>query len=908
MKNKIRRAFDLTKLNVLHQILDDTPAPMKSAKPKKKRLSDRATQFIATAASLAIFVGAVFGGIAYYKDYFRGQGPSGNGGNALNSGTDYTHSTSGLLVPPETVPLNTVDYDWTAEGLEKRVLDIVLPDRQSMDSVVDIPVGLHRTDSEIVVDCHYGGIVYTFRFSPHNGALLRIEAADNGLDSVAETSLITESAAAWIALMDLDPGHYGITQYADYNVQLMDLLCTEDSTSMEDLASSTLKPDRVKLAYQVEIYHYKHQGTYFIDASTGEIQSKRIDDPVDKIPLEDAEKIVTKAVLAEREDCYIVSSQEVDNSYHIRVCCTDDPITADGALALICFEYYVNPESGDIIAMDKGLSKWDEDTALLVATAYGKANGCYPLSGQYIFLSGLPSFYEVAMTYDNGDNGIFYIQVYELYNSLTPPVDSDTAIFNAREVALEQYGYTVDDARILKISGNIGLFEIYYEVGGHGYRLYVDANGTVLNDYGVTDAVCPEMPAESIGWKSARDICLADCGRSMDGLIGFTWDFAEGCYWMELHFSDFSYDYRVDAMDGTLIFDTPVVDGMITYEQAQEIAVNHADCLEEALAGSLAEMSNRLDQSNGIFTVNFMNDDVLWIIEIDAYTGEVTSASSDTLSPPDGNIGEDLATQVAADHAGCLDDYEAGTLADVAVKFDEGGGVYWVYFYHDGLYWEIEVGAFNPRVISANSTTVFISEDEATLAAMENAGCMEDYLAGAVEELSCKLIKEPHFDRERYLYYVYFRLGDHYYAQVLDAQSGESQWSTSWFIGSTPPRSDFTGYGQTNSYPLGTEAGRSIILTVAAKPGVRHYVMEDPGNGGGFSITGQESALESMKAMNILAEQVGLETFTSGSVAMYGCFSDGYAFYCVVIPMDGYSHVALMDALTGEIFYQDTIS
>ncbi len=820
MKNKIRRAFDLTKPNVLHQIQDDLPAPAKTAKPKQKRkLSDRAAQFIATAASIAIFIGAVFGGIAYYKDYFRGQGPSGDGGNALHSGPNHTggtHVDIDWVEPVETEPQNTVDYENTEEGLYVRAAAIIAPDSQSgIASTAPLIVSSALTDEkgetyrDLVLE--YYDFQYHFRFLAANGALLSLAVER----TAAQGYMITKSAAAWIALMDLDPAHYGITQYAEYEVSL--------AQAKVDYVD---QPGGLQQFYRVKIQDYRHQAIYDIDIYSGEILFKQIDDS-QNISLIEAEKIVTEAVLAEREDCYIFSSYQVDGSYCIQVCCTDGPTVASATAALICFEYYVNFHTGEIQAFDKGLSAWSEDTAMEAATAYGKANGCYPLSCDYQFRSGMQSYYNIGMTYENGDDGIFYIQVYEIYNSLMPPADTSIAIFKALEAALAQYSWTMEEVRILKISENAGFFGIYYEVGGNGFNLEVDGNGNVLHDSGVTEALCPEMPAESIGWKSARNICLADCGRSINALTGFTWDYAEGCYWMELYFTDVCFTYQVDAMDGTLIFDDPVVDGMITYEQAWEAAVVHADCLEEFMAGALTDTVYMLDPSDGSYWFAFRNGDINWSITIDAYTGEVLSALSADTTVPDDRIVEDIAIRLAANYADCLDEYEAGTLTDVAVKFDEDRYVYWVYFNHAGTHWEIEVDPGSGEVLSAQCWEQDIAVDYP---------CIVYEYKLEIENQTVLLIVSP---------------GEVIYYSLLN-----------------------------------TETGEPIEITDSVPPGSR----------------------SKKEAMQAFAEQLGLETFTSGSVALLGQLESGKLFYCVVIPMDGFSHVALLDPDTLEIYCQDTIT
>lgn len=86
MKNKIRRAFEQAQPNVLDRVLKNCPES-NSAVPirKKKRLSDRAVEWIATAASLALLIGAVTAGVLYFRSVYGDNLSDSSSGDTLQA-------------------------------------------------------------------------------------------------------------------------------------------------------------------------------------------------------------------------------------------------------------------------------------------------------------------------------------------------------------------------------------------------------------------------------------------------------------------------------------------------------------------------------------------------------------------------------------------------------------------------------------------------------------------------------------------------------------------------------------------------------------------------------------------------------------------------------------------------------
>ncbi len=761
MKNKIRRAFTATEPNVLNRVLEDcdSPAEVQQAAPKKKRkLSDRTMQFIATAASIAILIGTVSGGFVYFRDYYAGQTPPGEENPSVSRpGSFWELLSPGSTDPTMDIepvePLPTVDYDSSEEGLVYRAMSIAIPPMQSY-----VPAYTFTEEgNEYVIRISNGGIAYTFRFSTANGALLAIEVADDGTNSTAETSRIAEAAAAWIALLDLDPNHYGRTQYADYTVT--------NITMKHDAVDGGGKFD----GYCIEIEHGSFLHSYYVDSRTGEIFMSRkaeITSPADIISPEEAQKIALTALEQERGNGYLINCEQTGSYYCVTTCSTDDGL--DGAdMALIPFEYYVDVYTGDIVHMDKGLSVWGEEIAIEVAQAYAATFGsCEALTCVYYFCNDMPSYYEVSLELQvPGGNDTFSILVYEIYSTEYPippsvnPADPNSLLW-ARDIALGMPGISLDDVTHLEVSLIGDPYRVYFETKDLGYKYFLDQDGNVTYDAGVVDVI---RPAENtaVTWKEARDLCLEACGHSLEELIFFGYEYRpeDCCYYMEMGFPDDSFVWFVDSQTGVFLDEPvvdilpPVVEGMIAYEQAWEIAVRHAGCLEEGIADFLDEKSAKLDESTGIFVINFRNGDVWWEIEIDAYTGEVVGADC----------------------------------------------------------WEHDIDT------------------------------------------------------------------DHVYSV---------------------------------SHVFEVDETRAVELEICAELHTTRYVLHD-------ALTGQimeqntdfpADAIAKTDAMNQVAQLLGMNTFTTGSVALQGRFSDGECFYCVVIPLEDYAHVALMDAITGEILYQTNIT
>ncbi len=752
MKHKIRRAFDLTKPNVLNRVLEEDPAAPKAApekQKKKRKLSEGAMQFIATAASIAILIGSLSGGFVYFRNYYASQpGPGGaTAGGQLGDGQVPVDPYQTWTTDP---PLPTVDYENTEQGLFQRVNDIIGVSIISSSAPLVQRNELVTEDGveQRAISVEYYGNIYHFRFLTANGALLRIdvEQSDSG-------NQIPESVAAWIALMDLDPAHFGVTQHAEYAVSLCEAKVNYvDGGGLERY-------------YLVEISHLDIQASYYIDPVRGTIMWNDIQlQPVpgwETLSAADAQELAFNNALANFGSCYLIDCDQTDfPDYRVQLC----RMTEDyGYPSLVGMEYLVNAYTAKIVSITEGTGECTEEYARKLVAAYAdKELGTYSIdSCDYVFLSGIRSFWNV--TVNTGDGEVVAVRVVDLPSRvLTFPV-GPVDLIGARDIALGMWSILLENVNWLETSLDGDQYRVYFEANGTAFKYFIDASGTVTYDAGIVKVDPPEDVG--IGWKKARDIALKISERSLEEMTAFTWNLSGGYYYVELSFPEGVYSYQVDAYTGEPLVDLPV--------------------------------------------------------------------------PPTG----------------------------------------------------------------------LIAEEEAIKRAVDLVGCTDVYAAGKVEEITCIRKTEEDSSGTTPVYYVNFRVDDIYYEVGINAYDGSSMWISTWALGVTPPRDQ---YDSIDTYLLGAEPGRNLQLEIRRRPGVRHYSMTDPETGENMDYFPPDSMaepiLERTEAMKLAAQQVGLDTFTSGSVAMQGCFSDGTAFYCVVIPMEDYSLVALMDLVSGEIFYQSTIS
>lgn len=617
MKERIRRAFELGKPNVLNRVLEDCPAPENaSVKKKRKRLSDRTVEFIATAASVALLIGAVGAGIVYFRsNYTLNSGTPGGDGYEPTYGTGYTRPEPVDTSCPDFViaPLPTVDYTTTPNGLITRTDDILYPLylRDSLYEVPDLPV---ETVTEYGVEMYrivnsMNGYCYEFKFLAANGALSSIAVLDCECE---KTGPISPYAATWIAMMDLAPDCYGISRDCDYNYAL-----NGDNTYTITLDFSAVF-------------------TYTVDALTGEI-----------------------------------------------------------------LEISVAHEPVRITAVE------------------------------------------------------------------------------ARNFALGLWGHSIKEIRCLKIAFDSDMYEVYYELGEFAYQFVISAqDGSVLYDKGMEEIGlrADEQMAHLIGWQAAREIALEACGYGVEDLIGFTYEYVPGdpdAYWMELYFQDAGFSYRIDALSGAILerpFDDRVdfsVSSGTSHAAYGDLLSNYGQAKLTVITSpeELAALHNSADHTAPPqYDEAFFRENALLIIDYATSTSTYHIEVANVTTDPSGSFFVSVNLYMP----------ESG---DTAIA---GGSL--IVEIHQALkpttaaeltlnQYTLPYEEFNALVNGTGFGSDQIGIDDATVIAMEVAGCLEDYIAGAVEELACKYDEDT--DPENPRYWIYFKALDYSYEVAVHALTGE---------------------------------------------------------------------------------------------------------------------------------------
>lgn len=144
--------------------------------------------------------------------------------------------------------------------------------------------------------------------------------------------------------------------------------------------------------------------------------------------------------------------------------------------------------------------------------------------------------------------------------------------------------------------------------------------------------------------------------------------------------------------------DTTPPDGLIPEDMAILFAASYAN-VEEYF-----DLTVSFDPSTPAYTVTFNDSKYLYEVTLHAYSGEILAFPTpvlmdDLITPPDGNIGPELAGQTALDYLGFLMEKISNfscTFVDSSTESDH----YLITFDDETTHFIIKVGAYNPSVLS----------------------------------------------------------------------------------------------------------------------------------------------------------------------------------------------------------------
>lgn len=250
INKKIRRAFQRATPDVLGTLsVHDAPKPVQ----KRRKLSDRAVEFIATAASLALLISAVGGGFAYYRNSYAGN--TGTGAVPTTTTQKNAPAEPDDTAPWSTDPEPTVPADsLTPQALIAAAEAIVCPEAQeNMES--RFAESTYDGKAAYQVSITYKGYEYTFHFCASSAALLNIEIPHN--DAIKEDIYITPTVAQQIGLLAASEAHRG------------------DDGTLEVTACELMEVGEtvylLNIAYQDNATLSAVMYSYYIDPYTGQI-------------------------------------------------------------------------------------------------------------------------------------------------------------------------------------------------------------------------------------------------------------------------------------------------------------------------------------------------------------------------------------------------------------------------------------------------------------------------------------------------------------------------------------------------------------------------------------------------------------------------------------------------------------
>lgn len=587
-----------------------------------------------------------------------------------------------------------------------------------------------------------------------------------------------------------------------------------------------------------------------------------------KFPLteEDAKAIALSHAATEYDNCIVYDCQLVDYTYYrIGIACAYPNYSHTGGdFSFRSAVYFVHTETGAFLnPVDSAGSalKEAETEAEKIASAQAEAMfGTFQITNcEFHFRSGVHSFYEF------------------------------TVLVNL-EYGEKEFRFTVLDWTV-------------YET--------------------VEEPVVPPVDI-TLTMTGARDIALGMWDHYVDNIHCLKISENSDFYTVYYEQGEYAYESHID-FDGNVIYDAGAqhiglradqqMIHLIGWEKARSIALDACGRDVSELIGFTYEYCPG-DPDCYHLELYFPDDGFTY--RIGALEGELLEGPNVDFTPPEGCITVEDATKIAMEYTGHLEDYLAGTVTDLACKFDEYGNPasYYVYFCVGNEHYEVGILADTGKVLFCDCYAIDepildgLTQDQAIEIALNWCGIAADQAIG----LQCRFV-----DTElESCYRVCFHNGIIQYEVFVHPTTGDLLGCQETPIATVYTEADAIqaalGYSNLNAdnYPViechqvGTETNRTIYLVIC-KGGVTITTMVDANTlrimdhgMGSFP----EAALSREEARTIASKVCGLEDEGPLGHPSIGMFNDGVLFYCNTIYWDEMVYVVVMDANTGEVLAQ----
>lgn len=765
MDEKIRRAFRSATPNILGTLESQTPQPYKK---KRRKLSPRVQEFIATAASVTLLIGAVGVGIFYFRNHYSLNNGLG-GDNTLPSGTWFTE-------PTPSVP------DVSPEALITRTDDIIYPlyMRDKIYTPPDIPVELIVEDGveKYRILREDGGYCYEFKFDAHSAQLLSIEVLECDCIKTGYISMYLAANAAFLeeipkyTKVQFTAEEYSVTPNWDQSYFIIGLNC--------------------------DGWH-----TMIVDSTTGELlrHDRALTDGADLDSVRDIAYAYTGVT-------DLSQVRLLDIGYNTELPTFSYRVTVEYGTKR--FEMDIESQTGSISNINVaniGQRPEDDPEAGYISLARAKEIACdhgniaqdTVLSFSYTFTEGEPSVYHLSFRYYYSGHHLYECSVDAKTGQVVDFRYPDMAnpdkitLLDARNIALDYVNLDVRDIRELSVSicsenetfdfevPDNELYSISIEYETYYYDITIDSmTGNILN--------CKELPGRKnydesmpgvIGWASARDIALKKANVTIERMYYFSYRYLSSnvyevmfnCDWGGL--PGINHIYRVDAYTGKIL--TNYVDpedhlpgGGIGNGVATDLALEHTGYTREEVSNILWRYE--IIDGSDFYVISFDAQNLHYEVNVCYYVHTVWNY---TVSPVEGQLA--YVRDLALSHLG-WDLDQAYHLSVGYLKESKN--------YRVGIITESECCQI---FIPADCSTVEVSysdpsrnpEDQQNTALIGWQAARDialEHLGVALEQIT--EYRYEYFDNNREIYAVSVSVDDTKHTLLLDAKSGELCYSS----------------------------------------------------------------------------------------------------------------------------------
>lgn len=680
MKKKIRRAFQNATPNVLDRVLpehsvEEKNIPFnsghKAAPPidKKTAKRDRFQEFVATAAALALLIGACGSGI-WYLVRNRGIG-----------------NTGGLDSPATEAPRVAIEKDELYDQWITAAKCCVEP--EDMDNITALDEYFSTTwdgEDAYVVSVTYKGYLYELTYSSSGLENMTIPQTD----SIKEDEYITESAAVNIAYTQVEDSLPG-TNFAWFtNGRLLDQYMDGSVCYYITLQRHPLN--------DFSNYEYK---TFCIDAYTGQVLD------VESFYTVDHENIESDVTLMNDLWRLVLTDYNSLTGYQ-RLNNTDTSCYVRNGSLIYCFQlsyggysYLFSVDAtGGIISIEIA----DTNRSLKNHIALGVAQQIAYLAHEDQIDDGMYS----TTTLQNDIYTINY-RLSKTEVAFTCYVDAFTgsildgpgpSLLDLRDIALAYHSIELENC--------LSLVMEYEDEGTENERVRVCAifgtgvyvaavrtsDGEIVDHYVLMTSE-PEYVGKDgiVTWQDARNAALEENGICLEDLwgldIGFDSDRCE--YDFLFVCSDGEYTCTVDAASGQTAGNSFIGEEAAWAVMLEQMPPQVKDAY---LAGALECHSNLYTDTAAPYYELWLTGEETYVAMVHAKTGKLIDLFTivDEVDPPDGKLSEDIAIQQAIE-ALAGDDVTATVIRCVFTEGDEGD-YYLVDYFAGGCYYRVAIGAY----------------------------------------------------------------------------------------------------------------------------------------------------------------------------------------------------------------------